>query len=304
MLWSRTIMADSVIRLLFKLIVVAIAAVVLAGGAALLYLDRLAQAAIEQGGSYALGVVTRVEDISLGLSQGRFGLSGLTVANPEGFSSPNFLELGSAGLEIDLLSLIRGSVRAKRSSIDDVHVALERNSKGSNYSVVMKNLERFDSGESPEPPAEGQGSSTRLVIDELRITGVTAEMILASFIGKPSKVEVTVPDIVLHDVGSDGSGVNLAELASIVTKAIFEAVAKAGGPGKIVEDLSSRLAKLGDVGRLTEKLSDSLPEGLPESLGDVGELVDSLGAAKGIRPDDEIGKVIDSILGSRRKSGN
>ncbi len=290
---------DRMIRLLFKLIFVVVVAVALAGGSAFLYLDRLAQTAVEKGGSYALGVETTVERVSIGLGfpQASFGIDGLTVANPDGFSEANFLELGAASLELDLLSLMHDTVRAKSFVLDGVRVVLERNRKGSNYSVVMKSLESFEST-APDSSEADAASSKRLVIDELRITGVSAEMTLASIVGKPSKVKVAVPDIVLHDVGSDGSGVDVAELASIVTTAIFQAIVQAGGPRKILDDLSSGLANLGDVGSLTEGLSKNLSEG----LGDVGGLVDSLGAAKGLRPDDEIGRVIDSILGSGRKS--
>ncbi|MDX1682749.1 MAG: hypothetical protein R3336_06495, partial [Phycisphaeraceae bacterium] len=50
-----------------------------------IYIDSIAATAVERGGTYALGVDTRLADADVGIFAGEVTLDGLTVDNPEGF---------------------------------------------------------------------------------------------------------------------------------------------------------------------------------------------------------------------------
>ena len=84
----------------------AFAALGLAGIAAFfLYFDRVASTAIEAGGRQALGVETRVGWVRIRLLTGEFETGRLTVANPAGFETPYFLQLGQGHFDVSLGSL-------------------------------------------------------------------------------------------------------------------------------------------------------------------------------------------------------
>jgi hypothetical protein len=83
---------------LIVLLVVVVAAVAFS-------VDRIVSQGIERGGSYALGVQTRVGFVRLRLLDGSFRLRGLRVENPPGFDQANFLQLGSAAMDVELGTL-------------------------------------------------------------------------------------------------------------------------------------------------------------------------------------------------------
>jgi len=72
-------------RKLLKLVAAVVLLVVIVAGIAWLYIDSIATTGIEEGATYALGVPTTVEDVSVSLLGGTVKIFGLTVANPEGF---------------------------------------------------------------------------------------------------------------------------------------------------------------------------------------------------------------------------
>ena len=57
-------------------------------------LDSIVAAAIEKYGSQATQTSVSVSGVKLELTQGRAAISGLTVANPSGFSTPTVFSLG------------------------------------------------------------------------------------------------------------------------------------------------------------------------------------------------------------------
>ena len=74
-------------KLLIKIVVGIIFLVVVAVIAVFFFLDSIARGAIESGATYALGVPTTLAKADVRLLRGEFSMSGLDVANPEGFDS-------------------------------------------------------------------------------------------------------------------------------------------------------------------------------------------------------------------------
>src|SRR5687767_9294603 len=89
------------LRALAVIVVLVLVAVV----AVVLGIDSIARKAIEKGGTYALGVDTKLAKADIGLFAGTTELGGLTVANPPGFEATPFLSLGHAELAVTLGSL-------------------------------------------------------------------------------------------------------------------------------------------------------------------------------------------------------
>jgi hypothetical protein len=116
------------------------------GFGAILLVDSLAEQAVERGGTHALGVETRLESASIGITSGQFGLDGLAIANPPGFERPDFFALRAARLELPLKHLLDPRVTIPALELEGIAVDLERNSKGTNYGVILDNLSRFEAG--------------------------------------------------------------------------------------------------------------------------------------------------------------
>jgi hypothetical protein len=232
----------------------------------LIMIDSVAKTGIEKGGSYALGVPTALDSASIGIASGKFGLSGLAVDNPQGFEG-KFLKLGDGGVEVSLGSLMKDTVVLPRLALSDVELDLKRTSSGSNYGIILDNLKKLESGEKAKPKEEKPGKTFK--IGEVVISNVVVHLDL---VGGPSgltSVNIPIHEVRLTNVGSDGSGVDIAELTSILLQAIIAAAVDKGGsliPADIAGDLKGglqQLSGLADVG--------------VEAVGKVGEQVSKLG---------------------------
>jgi hypothetical protein len=257
-----------VVRLLIGLVVL----LLLVGLGAGLFLDSLAKQAIERGGSHALGVETRLDGADLGLTSGRFSLSGLNVANPPGFARPAFLELRSSELELPLSILLEDRITIPALVLEGVTLDLERNSTGTNYGVILDNLKRFESEpeDSPEDPTHG---GKTFLLQRLVIRDVRASVDLVPVGGDLTKLSLSIPEIVVEDLDSEMS---MSELCALVVKTIVNAAIQSGLlPEDLLADLRGRMDGLEEMARVqVEQKLDELEselQGQAQKLGPEAE---------------------------------
>jgi hypothetical protein len=242
---------SSFLRPLWVLLAVLVIAVV----GALLYIDRLLVAGVERGGTHALGVETELRSVRLGLVSGKLGLSGLTVANPEGFETPHFLSLDHGNASVRLRSLTEDTVVIPLVTLRGLELSLERAKGRTNYGVILGNLKKLEKEPSGgrRPPAEedqATDESKGFVIQELVLEDVTARARLVPGGGKAREYEVKVPEVKLRDIGSDSeTGLSLAQLANVLTKAVLKAVTERGGglSPALAQEIRGQLAQLRGV---------------------------------------------------------
>jgi len=270
----------------------------LVGVGAVLFIDSLAKKAIEAGGSHALGVETRLESASIGLFSGEFALNGLTVANPAGFAEPSFFALGGTRLALPLSSLREERVTIPELVLVGISLDLERNARGTNYGVILDNLSRFESAE----PASGGGASDAggkvFVLQRLVVRDVRATVNLLPEGGDLTKLSLSIPEVVVTDLGSDMS---LAQLCALVVKTVVRAAIQQGGdalPAELLADLRERMATL--EGQARAQLDDELGKAQDELLKSAGKLgPEAEKAAKAAS--DKLGGKLDDLLKKKKE---
>lgn len=237
-------------KIAVRVLVVLVVLGLLGGLAAGLFLDSLAKQAIERGGTHALGVETKLESASLGLTSGKFALAGLSVANPPGFAEPDFFALRATELELPLTSLLDQRVTIPSLVLEGITLDLERNASGTNYGVILDSLARFESSEGASttsgPASEGGKTFhlQRLVIRDVR---ATANLVPTG--GDLTKLSLAVPEIVVDDMASD---MTLPQLCALVVRTVVSAAVKVGAgvlPEELLTDLRGRVDALEGVAR-------------------------------------------------------
>ncbi len=227
---------------------------------ALMSVNALAKKGIEAGGTYALGVPTTVDSVSIGLLSGQASLSNLNVANPQGFASPHFLKLGKGNVAVSLGSVQQEVIEIPTFALDAIDVRLERKGDSGNYQKILDNLKSVTGGGGTKPAsAPSGGPEKRFVIRDLTITNVRVELdmlgaggAVGEALNSATKIPVTIDKIEMKNVGKTGdgvggTGVTMSQLASIIVQAVLSAAAEKGGglfPADIVGDLKGRLANL------------------------------------------------------------
>ncbi len=272
------------------------------------YFDTIAKTGIERGTSYATGVPTAVDSVSLGLLSGKFGVSGLKVGNPSGYAAPHFFALRKVRVEmpVNLDTLSRDTIRVPLIEFDGIDLYVEKGKSGANYDAILKNLQRL--GASSKSADTGAApASKNLIIEQLVIKDIAAHLNVTTLPGESGKFDVNIPEIRLSNISSkDGGGVVISELTSIVTNAVLRAVMEngIGLPTELIGDLRGELARLGKI--------DFMSSGALTGRGGkvVGEFAESLRSGDGAIGDKakEVGEklkgdFLGNLLGGKKSSG-
>lgn len=228
-----------VLRILLVLVVLLVIAIVVG----LFYIDSIAKTAIEEGGTYAMGVKTTLDSISIKLFQGKLKMDGLKIANPEGFEkSDHLMSSGLFDVELTPSTVLKDTIILPKFILDGLDVNIESKSGGSNISVVMDNLEKLGGGEEEEAPEEEEGEGKKVKIEVFLIKNVTARFYMP--LGSLPLV-VKVPEIDLSEMMSDNpSGVVMPELMRRIIPIILASIAEnAKGivPADFLKDMDGQI---------------------------------------------------------------
>lgn len=282
------------IKLALLLVILLVAALV----GAVLYIDSIARTGIEKGATYALGVDTKLDKASIGLFSGKFGLSGLEVANPAGFKAPHFLSLGDGSLAVSLGSLNSDKIEVPSFKLSKLDVHLEKVNDKANYQVILDNLKKFESKE--EKPAEPAKEGKRYIVKEVVIENVVIHIDLLPIGGDLTKIDLKIPSITLKDVGSESDkGVLMGELSNVLVQAVLQAAVEKGAgiiPPDILNGLDGGLKQLKDLDKMAGQLAAGAVSEVQKQVGGVmkdvtGELDKALGGAT-----KDLGKGADDLL--------
>jgi hypothetical protein len=259
--------------------------VLLVGGVSL-YVNEVVGTAIEKSGTYALGVDTTVGFVRLRLVRTDFRVNRLRIANPPGFGEPQFLRMEDATISVDRGTLMEPVVRIPELRLERIVVALEKEGSGTNYGVILDNVQRFEkesASEGADPPDDPEAGK-RFIVNRLLITDVEAYVEWNELAADATGLRITIPQIELKDIGAESAkGVAMSELTNIVLKAVLGSIQRYGGdlPGAMMSALQGGL---GGVARV--------PGVVVSGVG--GSLVEQAGAAVG----GEVGDAIRGVGGS------
>ena len=250
---------------------------------AYMYIDSIARKGVEVGGKYALGVPTTLDKASVGIFQGHVGLTGLMVANPQGYTAPHFLKLNQGNVDVKLSSLMGDTADVPMLELSGFDVNLEKRNGKANYQVIMDNLKSLESKQQAQP-AQPAKPGKKFVIHDLKLTGIVVH---ADMVGAGGPLDVTVDPIELKEVGTAaGADMHMEDLAGIIMKAILAAVANKAleMPGQLAKSLGS------DLGSGLSGLKSLGSSGI-QVVGDVGGKLGNLGLQAGQKIGD-VGKSI------------
>lgn len=282
-----------------KIVAVVIVVIVALIVAVFVWIDQVAKAGVEGGATYALSVDTELDGMDVGVFSGRVAMAGLTVANPTGFKSPYFLQIGEGRVGVSLGTLMEDKVVLPELILSGLNLNLEHHKGKANYKVIMDNLKKFESGEKKEKaPEEKEGK--RFVVQKVVVRDVHVEVEMLAVGGNLTRVPITIEAIELENVGSESDqGIPLAELTNVILKSILTSVVDKAGdvlPAGIKSELTAGLGQLKGLGNVSVQVvgevTSQVTEQLTESVGKVGEGLGQAGkkVEKGVGDLLDIGK--------------
>ena len=199
-----------------KKIHIAIVVVLAAVAAALFFgftnpMGRLVKLAMEKFVPEMTQSSVQVSRVEISATDGKGKLSGLVLGNPKGFKTAYALKAGTVAVTIEPASVTRDVVVIHKILIDAPSIIYEKGAHGSNFDAIQHNVEHYlgSSGKKNKEGAKESSPGKKMIIDSFVIRNAKV-----SYNGK---IDVTLPDIDLRNIGKKSGGATPAE----VTKAII-----------------------------------------------------------------------------------
>ncbi len=236
------------------LVVIAVAIFFLVGN-----LDKIVKGAMEGVGSELMGVPVTVASVEIKLKDGSGQISGMSIANPAGYSSSNAFQMDVIRLGLKISSLGKQPLDINELTIDSPVVSLEVKEDGSsNLQTLLDNMEKNSkkadqkaADSQPETESVPAGEPVHIAFSKLSIKGVAVKVTKEG--PDPQNETVTLPDIELTIVGGT-EGLTPAELGSLIGGEIITSALQNALEKKITEKVEE--AAKGLFGDLKEKLSN------------------------------------------------
>ncbi len=214
-------MKKIIIRIGIGLVVLLIAALVVVS----LSLGGIVKRGVETFGPKFTKVSVKLDKVGLSLLSGSGKIDGLVVGNPEGFTTPQAISVGSASLALSPASLLTGKIVIKSIKMEAPEITLETGTEGSNLKRILANVNETTGGGGSDANAAAKpkdtGPGKKLEVDDFLITGAKLHL---SITGLGSST-VPLPAIHLTDLGTGEAGITAAELTKRILTAIEQAAA-------------------------------------------------------------------------------
>lgn len=196
-------------------------------------LDNIVASVIEDVGSDVMKTEVRVSGVSIDLREGKAVISGVTVANPEGYSNAKLFELKNVAVDIDLTTLHEDVLVIDSVIISKPRINFEGDADGgSNMQTLMENINSgsSSSSESTDSDSKTEAKETRMIINSFEMSG--AEVIALTEMKPGEPTEIALPRVRMSGIGKSQGGVTPDVVAQEITtemiSATLEAAVKAG----------------------------------------------------------------------------
>ena len=240
-------------KLLIKLLAIAILGVVALSIAAYFLVPPAAEKAASEGTQYALGVESSIEDIktSLGLSSTSVGFEGFELDSPTGFSEP-LLTIGGFDLGVGTKSILGDTKDVGVLRVEDVQLTLVQDGLQNNLVPILKHVRGLGDGDDSKTVDgdDRQGSpGPKLRIGKIDVSGVAARVVVKNIPGVPeyeNTFEVPAYEQDLSSITGE-EGMTVAELSAYFVQDMKQRALTAA-EGKVPAPALSILEKTLDGG--------------------------------------------------------
>ncbi len=243
------------------------------------FFDAIASRVISTAGTRVLGVATTVRSTHIGLLDGKSSLSGLKIAEPAGFGEESMISVDSASVTAGLSGLMSKEIVIDSLDIDGVTVNLVELNGQVNLQVVAANVAGTDKTPSatPTPATDTTKSAGSVTIRRLRVTNIKVFAKGDSALVGSKPIAVTIPDIVIDDVGTKTP---MSKVAAQVTTQLMShllvAIVQANIEGLPQSTLNGLTSASSTLGSAAETFINSSGDAIQKTIDGAGAAIKSI----------------------------
>jgi hypothetical protein len=234
-------------KVVVGVVVVLVLAVAGAGVYLLQNLEGIVKSLIEEIGTETVGQKVSVADVKIKLGEGSASISGLTVANPPGYSNEPVFSLDNISVSIDAGSITGPVYVINEISVDGVSVLAEQKGVSTNVQALLDGMPSTEGGEAA-PAESSAGSDVLLAIGKVNFANGSMELRSDQF--ENQKVELK--RLNLRNLGTPENGLTPEQIGYEVTNQLVDQIKDA------VTDAIAQYAKKEAEKKVREKIGEKL----------------------------------------------
>ncbi|MGB4247931.1 MAG: hypothetical protein WBJ75_09450 [Pseudohongiellaceae bacterium] len=230
-----------------KLLLTLAVLVLITGAAAYLYLETAVRSRIETAASSALGTQVSVSGVILSPFSGKGSVRELKVANPEGFSTPYAIELGSLDFEVDLDTVFADVIQITSIIVREARISYETRLITDNIRTLIDNIPAREAESTPiDSPAR-----KRVIIRDFQM--IDPRINVFALVGS---APIALPNIQIENIGESNAPATIPEASREILGALYRSLLFAGIPSLALlgEGVGEQIKE--GAGRAAEALRD------------------------------------------------
>jgi hypothetical protein len=168
------------------------------------------------------GCPISLQSVSVRLLRGELALTGLVVGNPAGYTADSALALGKIRVAFDPRSVLGPVFRVTEVTVEAPEITYELGLGGSNLGTILAKVEAFGGKAEGQAATPSAKPGKKVVID--LVTVKDAKVRLASSLASGIVAPVSLPDVVIRDIGRGEQGAGLDEATRLILTEVLTSV--------------------------------------------------------------------------------
>jgi hypothetical protein len=203
-------------------------------------LDSIVARIIEEQGSEATQTDVRVGAVELDIRGGTGRIAGLSVANPATFSDAAAISFREFVIRMDPMGATADPIVIGEISVEGAEILLEQTTDGNNLRTLQEALGR-------QSGAETESGGAQVIIERFTLGESRVQVRVPQL---DEDREVTIPQVVISDIGRASNGATASEVARQILEPILrralESGAAAGVEGAVREKVDETKKRITD----------------------------------------------------------
>jgi hypothetical protein len=213
-------------------------------------LDNIVARVIEEKGSEATRTDVRVGGVNIDIRGGTGRIANLSVANPQQFSDAAAISFGEFRIRMDPMAVTADPIVIGEIAVSGAQILMEQTTDGNNLRVLEEALGRQTTGES-----DAQGPE--VIIERFTLGESRVQVRVPQLDQSDDSREVTIPEIVISDIGRAANGATASEVARQVLEPIIRRSLESGAAAGVEDAVRGKI----------DEAKERVTEGLRERVG-------------------------------------
>ncbi|MCF3652472.1 hypothetical protein [Synoicihabitans lomoniglobus] len=193
------------------------------------------------------GTPVTLANASLSPLTGSGELTGLFVGNPAGWTGDKLAYLGKIHVDVAPMSLLGDTIVVRDITIEQPEFVYETRLVSSNLKALTDHIESVVGAGPGTTPATSSGPAKKIAVQSFVLRDAKVSLIAAG-----TTLELPLPTIELHDLGTPENGLTPSQLALAVSKQLLQDIAAATASvvadGRLnLNNASDAVNKVGDT---------------------------------------------------------